>query len=251
MEKKVFVLGLPGSGKSTAARYLEVLARMNGWFSRRFNDYDILYGMFEADKDKGTRFSGTSYDGFDVHDLTVFDEALKELEKRLLQRKVVSHKQSELVIIEFSRNDYNKASKLFEPKLLRNASFLFVDADIPACKQRIRERVAHHCTPDDHFVSEYIFEAYYQMDNRQYLDSISSSLNECCNIKSDRIRVIENTGVVPIVSFLEKINAFAPIIFGMPVCCPAPASVLEEVAPSCVKRSDEREQASEPLLIVS
>jgi dephospho-CoA kinase len=250
MEKKVFVLGLPGSGKSTAARYIQMLARINDWRSTRFNDYDILYEMFEDDD--GSRFSRTEeHDGFDVHNHRAFDDALKEVEKRLLQRKVASHKQSELVIIEFSRNDYNEALKLFEPKLLRNAFFLFVDADIPACKQRIRERVAHHCTPDDHFVSEYIFEAYYQMDNRQYLDSIASSLNECCNIKSDRIRVIENTGVVPIVSFLEEINAFAPIIFGTPVCCPAPASVLEEVAPSCVKRSDESEQASEPLLIVS
>jgi len=249
MEKKVFVLGLPGSGKSTAARYIQMLARINGWCSTRFNDYDILYEMFEADD--GSRFSSTEHDGFDVHNHSAFDDALKEVEKRLLQRKAASHKQSELVIIEFSRNDYNKALKLFDPKLLRKASFLFVDADIPACKHRIRERVAHHCMPDDHFVSEYIFEAYYQMDTRQYVDSIASGLNECCDIKSDRIRVIENTGVVPIVSFLEQINAFAPIIFGTPICCPEPASVIEEIAPSYVKRSDESEQASKPLLMVS
>jgi hypothetical protein len=249
MEKKVFVWGLPGSGKSTGARYIELLAKKNNWVPVRFNDYDVLYEMFEADD--GKRFSRTEHDGFDVHDHTAFDEALEKVEEKVLQRKPVSDEQSELIIIEFSRNDYNKALKLFAPKLLRNASFLFVDADIPACEQRIRERVAHPYTPDDHFVSKYIFEAYYQMDNRQYLETIAFGLNGCCGINSDKIRVIDNTAATLITSFLEEINAFAPSIFGTSVWCPAPASVLEEVAPSCVKRSDESEQASKPLLMVS
>jgi len=233
MEKKVFVLGLPGSGKSTAARYIQLLARMSGWSPTRFNDYDILYEMFEADD--GSRFSSTEHDGFDVHDHTAFDDALREVETRVLQRERILEKKDELIIIEFARNDYGKALKLFNSEFLCNATFLFVDADIPTCKQRIRERVAHPCTPDDHFVSEYIFEAYYQMDNRQYLEVIAFSLNECCGINSDKIRVIDNTAATPMTSFLEAINAFAPSIFGTPVCCPEPASVIEEVAPSFVR----------------
>ena len=51
MEKKVFILGLPGSGKSTAARYIECLAKSNGWVPVRFNDYDILYEMFRRQSD--------------------------------------------------------------------------------------------------------------------------------------------------------------------------------------------------------
>jgi AAA domain len=233
MEKKVFVLGLPGSGKSTAARYIQTLARIKGWYSPRFNDYDILYQMFKADD--GNRFSGTEHNGFDVHDHTAFDDALREVETRVLQRERILEKKDELIIIEFARNDYGKALKLFNSEFLCNATFLFVDADISICKQRIRERVVHPRTPDDHFVSEYIFEAYYQMDNRQYLEAIASGLNECCGINRDKIRVIENTGVVPIEGFLKEINICASVIFGPSVSCAEPAPVLEEVAPNLYK----------------
>src|SRR5437764_11643264 len=124
MVKKVFVLGLPGSGKSTAARYIEKLAQRNNWSPIRFNDYDILYQWFQADKE-GRIFSATEHCGFDVHDHSIFDEALKEVEKRVVGREKVAPEENQLIIIEFARDDYCKALGLFSPTFLRNASFLF------------------------------------------------------------------------------------------------------------------------------
>lgn len=211
MVKKVFVLGLPGSGKSTAARYIVELAQRNNWSPIRFNDYDILYELFQADED-GRRFSAIEYDGFDVHDHNVFDEALKELERRVVEREKVSCEKNQLIIIEFARDDYCRALGLLSPLFLRNASFLFVDADIPTCIQRIKERVAHRRTRDDHFVSKYIFEAYYQKDNGQYLASTATNLKSCCEIDEERIQVISNTRNNSEQKFLSKVKPFVTSI---------------------------------------
>src|SRR6266702_5803905 len=212
MVKKVFLLGLPGSGKSTAARYIEKLAQRNNWSSIRFNDYAILYEWFQADAD-GRRFSAIEYDGFDVHDHSIFDEALKEVERRVVRREKVSCEKNQLIIIEFARADYCKALGLFSPMFLKNASFLFVDADIPNCIQRIKERVAHPRTPDDHYVSDYIFEAYYQKDNRQYLASTATTLKSCCEIEEESIHVVDNTGTNSEQNLLEKIEPYVtPIL---------------------------------------
>jgi hypothetical protein len=85
MEQNVFVLGLPGSGKSTAARYIEMLARDYGRTAYLLQDYRILYEMSLADRE-GIRFRSTlpdGYDGFDVHDLSAFDDTLRELVHQL------------------------------------------------------------------------------------------------------------------------------------------------------------------------
>src|SRR5260370_31578966 len=132
MEKKVFILGITGSEKTMEARYIECLAKSNWWVTVRFNDYDILYEMFAVDKD-GNQFSSTQYSGFDVHDHTVFDDALNELEERILNRKkepASTCEQNELIIIEFARNDYCRALEMFSPEFLKNTSFIFIDADI-------------------------------------------------------------------------------------------------------------------------
>src|SRR5216684_5628596 len=224
MEKKFFILGLPGSGKSTAARYIEMLARDNGWFPRRFNDYDILLQMFLADKE-GNRFSSTEYGGFDVHELIVFDEALKELERMVLEREKAPDDKNELIIIEFARDDYCKALGLFSPAFIQNAFFLFLDTDIPTCIKRIKDRIVHPLTSDDHHVSEYIFESYYQNDNRQYLASVTSKLKGCCDINDDRVWVIDNTSTTSVERFHEDIRLWLMAIFEQQTLYPEPAAV--------------------------
>ena len=83
MVVKVFVLGRPGSGKSTSARYIEQEVRNRFNMKRceifRICDYDILYQMFRDDVHQ-TMFRPTDHGGFDVHNLKAFDIALKTLE---------------------------------------------------------------------------------------------------------------------------------------------------------------------------
>lgn len=216
MEQNIFVLGLPGSGKSTAARYIEMLARDYDWDPNLLQDYRILYDMFQADKE-GTRFSSTlydGYDGFDVHDFNAFDDALKELVCWLGEKERPS-KGRAVNIIEFARDDYCKALELFASIPLTEAFFLFIDAEVETCKQRIQARVANPQTPDDHYVSEYIFEAYYNRDHRQYLTSAATCLRERFHIARKRIKVINNTNWVTMYAFLSQVEEFvSPILKG-------------------------------------
>lgn len=226
LRKRLFVLGLPGSGKSTVARYLEQVAINYKWELIRFNDYDILYEMFQADPE-GRQFSATQHGGFDVHDHIAFDDALIELERRVLNtEKAGTEEKNEVIIIEFARNDYFRALELFSPEFLENASFLFIDADIPACKQRIRKRVDHPVYKDDHYVSEYIFEAYYQLDSRQYLESVTSRLKTFCVINDESIWVIDNTTSSSLQTLLERIEPFCVSLFGAPVPVTKPTSAI-------------------------
>ena len=116
---KLFILGLPGSGKSAVARYVSMYARDRQWLSTtHVNDYAILYEMFQEDS-KG-QFKPTDFGGFDVLDLTAFDIALKSLEQRV-DEYISSAKSDEIILIEFSRNDYQKAFHQFRDEFLQNA----------------------------------------------------------------------------------------------------------------------------------
>ena len=226
MVEKLFVLGLPGSGKSTAARYIEMLARDCDWLPRRFNDYNILLEMFHTDIE-GKRFSRTKYGGFDVHKHIAFDEALIEIERVVLQREKVPDNQKELIIIEFARDDYCRALDMFSPAFLRDAFFLFLDADIPTCIKRIKDRIAVPQTPDDYDVSEYIFKSYYQNDNRQYQASVTSKINGCRDINEDRVMVIDNTSTTSMRHFLESIKPWIMAILQQQNLYPEPAAVSD------------------------
>ena len=108
MPIKVFLLGRPGSGKSTAfhaiAKYLE--QKRQDWSLVRIKDYAILYEMFLADNE-GKKFCSIEHGGFEVLDFSVLDEASLKLEKHIKQN-MSSTTNGKLVIIEFARSDYYK-----------------------------------------------------------------------------------------------------------------------------------------------
>lgn len=196
MSIKLFILGRPGSGKSTAYRHIKefIKDRYIGWTTSRFSDYDILYAMFKLEKlglngNKQKQFSAREYDGFDVKEFKVLDISLKQLEKRV--RENVSDKE-ELIIIEFARQDYCKALSLFSSSFLRDAYFLFVEADTKTCIQRVKKRVTVPPTPDNHFVSENILTEYYE---KQVIPSIIRIHNGDCIDKS-KIKVIDSRGTL-------------------------------------------------------
>ena len=214
MSVVIFVLGLPGSGKTAASRHIEKFSKENKWVPQRFKDYEILYNMYQNDEE-GNRFSSTydrGYDGFDVHDLSAFDEALIELERRVSQRPELTESAKELIIIEFSRDDYCKALSFFITYNLQNAHFLFIDADIDTCIKRIKYRADHPKTSDDRYVSEYIFEFYYQRDHRDYLNSVAVQLQEQFGIHKNSIQVIHNGPTVSEQRYYEEVKAFATSI---------------------------------------
>jgi len=166
---------------------------------KHFNDYDILLEMFLADTEH-KKFRPTPHNGFDATDFTVFDDALKDLEQRVLKEI----DQVDLVTIEFARDDYRTALKQFSTTFLQNSYFLFLDADIETCLRRVHERVESAETSDDHpSFSDDIFRWYYARDNRQYM---AYRLPVELGIRKF-VKVIDNRG--PLSHFLHSIEQCA------------------------------------------
>jgi hypothetical protein len=204
MPVKLFILGRPGSGKSTASHHIATTAWSRGRFVLRLRDYEILLRMFHADGGK-EKFRAREYGGFDVRDLSALDTALKELEEKI--RLHLPLEKRYVLLIEFARADYSKALKLFSLELLQDASFLFIETDVETCIQRIRERVAHPLTADDFFVSEDILKGYYGGESKAY---VASGLQRGFGI-TKQIEIIDNMGSQR--EFAEKVLRFAEKTF--------------------------------------
>jgi thymidylate kinase len=206
MSIKLFILGCPGSGKSTAYRHIEevIKNRYASWTTSRYNDYKILYEMFHFEElylkeNKNRKFKSREHNGFDVRDFTVLDTSLKQLEKRV--REIMSIK-DELIVIEFARQDYIEALNLFSSSFLKDAYFLFIEADLQTCIQRVNKRVNNPPSLDNHFVSKYIFNKYY---SKQIIPpGIITKKGD--SIDKSRIKVINSQGAIE--DFNIKVEEF-------------------------------------------
>ncbi len=205
MALKLLILGLPGSGKSSMARYIATYLEYKNWESTRYSDHVILQNMFHTDSE-GTQFRSADHGGFDILDLNVFDIALQMLEQNVNQY-LLSAKQEELVLIEFSRNDYHRAFQQFSDKFLQDAHFLHLDVDTETCKKRVRERIDKPITEDDFFVSEFIFTNYYNKDNGRDIPQI---LERNYDINRQRVKIIENNSSLD--DIVQEINEFVDTI---------------------------------------
>jgi hypothetical protein len=210
---KLFILGRPGSGKSTAYHYIEkyMELRYQNWFTSRYLDYIFLYAMYQHEKlfpmnNKPKQFRGTRFGGFDVIDFSVLDIALKDLEKQVRQNYYPLR--DELIVIEFARDDYKKALNQFSPSFLKDAYFLYIDADVPTCIQRVKERVTGPQTKDNSdnfFVSKHILTKYY---GKQI---IHSDLKKDLHTPVDRrVKIINSRGSLS--DFHMKVEKFISAI---------------------------------------
>jgi hypothetical protein len=211
MAVKLFIVGLPGSGKSAIARYINAyIQRKNRfnpghrWLTSRYNDYPILYTMYKDDNEH-KRFLPAEPSGFNVIDFNAFDEALKSLGQwivwLILSKKI---QPEEIVLIEFARNDYQIAFRQFDKDFLQNAYFIYLGANLENCKQRISDRTANPEFEDDYPVCNDIFETYYHSDNGQLLSQI---LAQEFGIDRRQVLLLENNG-----SLEEAKEKIAPFV---------------------------------------
>jgi adenylate kinase family enzyme len=187
MAVKLFVLGLPGTGKSTMAREIKEYIGKLGLGISRINDYVFLKQMFYDDA-KREQFRPAKHGGFDIIDLTVFDTALQRLEK-VTKQYILPTIPEGIILIEFARNDYQKAFQQFNQDFLQDAYFLYIDAEIETCKWRIRDRVNNPAFEDDYNVSDYIFEKYYHKDDGRDLPDFLEMEHR---IGKQRVSIIDN-----------------------------------------------------------
>ncbi len=229
MEAKVFVLGLPGSGKSVATQHISMVARDRNCRVSTFNDYDILRSKFELAPD-GPQFSRAANNGFDVHDYTVLDTSLRELEQQVFQKESTSDK--EITVIEFARNNYIHALQQFSASILQDAYILFIDAENDICKERTRKRNINPSSSDDHYVSDYIFEAYYNK-GREYcvaarLNELRDSNDVPYNVDARKIAVVDNRETTSIEAFYENIERITVLITNQQSIAAEPIDVVHD-----------------------
>ncbi len=192
---KVFVLGRPGSGKTTAFRRISALLNDKGWPITRIRDYGILQGMSRHEIE-GKKFRPADHGGFDVVDFSVLDNALVEVERQVRLR-MLTVKEKELIVVEFARSDYKTGLEPFSPEFLQDVHMLFIDADVETCIQRVHQRVANGMVADSHFVSDHILRGYYGNDNRpymKYLAELSAEAQREGKNTTGVVQCIENTG---------------------------------------------------------
>jgi adenylate kinase family enzyme len=192
----VFILGLPGSGKSTVAHTIEeyVPEHYERWSVLHISDYNILKRMCYEEHDKRLRQIGN--DAFDVVEHSAFNSALKRLKDEIREAMKEASNSNQLIAVEFSRNDYIFALEEFFVEFLSDANFIFIKAPISECKFRIENRVKkRNRTEDDHYVSEFIFEKYYKEDQQDYREFVGRLLTEKYGITDSRIQIIEDCGL--------------------------------------------------------
>src|SRR2546423_10332042 len=210
---KLFLLGRPGSGKSTAYHYItrHIEKHYDKWPVYHVNDYEILYKMFLADKEHKV-FYPSAPSGFEIWNTSILNSVLEKLEEQVRRHiSSASAENNELIIIEFARDDYFEAFKLFKRNFLKAAYFLYIEADVETCIWRIHNRVAHptmYLTETDrHFVPDNILKDYYNKDARSYM---TLRFKKDYNIASRRVKIIDN--ISSIEDFLEEVKRIVDFI---------------------------------------
>ena len=200
---KLFLLGRPGTGKSTAARLAIKIAQKYGWDARHIDDYGILYWMYKTDRVNRFRPSSESLDGFDVIDGTVLDQALALMRERVDRSLTRSLNWTKLVVIEFARDTYRTSLEQFVPNFLQESYFLFLDTDLETCISRIEYRAQHPVYEGDLFISRTAMEAFYP--HNDILDTVSMLKTEY-HLDECHVKVIENINAEQ--DFRDKVREF-------------------------------------------
>lgn len=162
-----FIIGRPGSGKSTTANLIRMLANDYGWLCHTINDYEHLKMMclreeeenIDLDKRDFIQRELDGWMGFDVKNFEVLNTVLKGIKKEVEDVKDKNPEDNiTICIVEFARANYQDALELFDYKILDEAHLLYLNVDLERCVERNRKRT-------DHFISDEIMDTYYRYDD--------------------------------------------------------------------------------------
>jgi hypothetical protein len=200
---KLFVLGRPGTGKSTAARHIAQIAREHGWHAEHIDDYSILYWMYLNDRLGRFCPASTNLDGFRVVDVSVFDEALTIMLHGVDLALTRTSNQMNLVIIEFARSTYKTSLGQFSQDFLEESYFLLLYSDIDTCMARIEHRAQHPVYEGDHYTSRKAMEDFHFID---VIPATRAMLRTVYRLDNSHIRVIHNVSTEEV--FLNEVHRF-------------------------------------------
>ncbi len=212
---KLFLLGRPGCGKSSAARRIEAFIKEienKGFSTYRFKDFDILDEMSRNTQYSQcfTRTLDKGYERLDVLKGFVLDVALEELDRRL--RHHIEHESSnQLILIEFARANYGEALEKFSKEVLQDAYFLFINLGLEDCITRIENRMLKPESTDDHYISQemlrqYYTEQYFPIPDKDLVEGNFKIVNKQGSSVEGSFKVVNNHG--PFKDFEMNVDDF-------------------------------------------
>ncbi|NJP89404.1 AAA family ATPase [Nonomuraea sp. FMUSA5-5] len=173
----VFILGLPGAGKSLVRRSLADRLEAMGIRTAQLSDYSFIYGGYVRDAIKLEQARGGSFiahpaGAFEVDDIAVLGPALQELAQAV---RVSVKEHSRVALVEFARPNLLTALREFED-LRPNSQVVYVNAPAQLRAERLNRRVEPHQvvvsgseitirTSDNHLLPPSANQAIYGKDN--------------------------------------------------------------------------------------
>ena len=122
----VFVIGRPGSGKTTFARYLRRV--LWNWRTVSINDYDLLLSKIPTLTPAQIRWENGQ---FEIIDRSVFDRLLSEIVAKVRSERGKRH-----IIVELARPSYSEIITQFQDFAQFPFYVFYLDTPINVCIQR-------------------------------------------------------------------------------------------------------------------
>jgi len=162
----LFIIGRPGSGKTTIARKINEDLPSAGVYLRisHISDLEHLRKVFNSNDGGVRRFEKTEDGGFFILDATLYDEALVDLSAQVLRER--SNK--DLLIVEFARRSYLHALEVMSSRGVQPNLIAYVNVDYEIALERNKLR-STQSTGDRHFVSEKEMRETYTTDDHEEL----------------------------------------------------------------------------------
>lgn len=171
----VFLLGMPGCGKSEVYRRLTSRLKEDGLYKNfpRIDDFPKLWEIFKKDEKSGKweRSRPTDDGGYKVTDETVWDDILKKVNEDVLEMKENADDDT-IIFVEFSRPNYVPSiKKNFTGEILEDSFAVYLDVPFEICWERNvrRHEQALKEGSDDHLVSREEMEETYGTDDKDKL----------------------------------------------------------------------------------
>lgn len=177
--KYLFVVGKPGSGKSTFCNEFEVIANSQEHEIERHGDYPFLQLLFKKDMciSRNNRFKKDEKGEFEVIDEKVYDEVLQMIHDEILLKN--DQQSNTINVIEFARPQYNTAFLNYTLKSLAQCVVVHITSPISTCcirndhrKFLIEKKLTNSDNPEDifsedpdlHYVPQVVMDRYYAKD---------------------------------------------------------------------------------------